>query len=153
MQASHVEYKYLLTYVTSIDSTRTDSGESLPNSMKRLLYLYKSFGLKQLISKPIKETIDTSSIIDHIAVRNHFNVIESGVLKTCISDHYLVYVCRKFRGSLSAKYKAITSRQMKNFDKDLFLSDLAPVDWSAIVYSADDVDCAVCEWSRTVRYN
>ena len=38
---------------------------------------------------------------------------------------------------------------MKNFDKDLFLSDLASVDWSAIVYNSDDVDSAVCQWSRT----
>ena len=83
-------------------------------------------------------------------VSNHFNVVESGVLKTFISDHYLVYVCRKFRGSLSAKHKVITSRQMKNFDKDLFLSDLASVDWSAIVYNSDDVDSAVCQWSRTL---
>ena len=88
-----------------------------------------------------------SSMIDHIAVSNHFNVVESGVLKTSVSDHYLVYVCRKFRGSLSAKHKVITSRQMKNFDKDLFLGDLASVDWSAIVYNSDDVDSAVCQWS------
>ena len=103
-----------------------------------------------MISGPTREAIDTSSIIDHIAVSNHFNVVESGVLKTCIIDHYLVYVCRKFRGSLSAKHKVITSRQMKNFDKDLFLSDLASVDWSAIVYNSDDVDSAVCQWSRTL---
>ena len=114
--------------VTSVDSPQTDSNQNLPNSTKRLLDLYDSLGLKQLISEPTRETIDTSSIIDHIAVSNHFNVVESGVLKTCISDHYLVYVCRKFRGSLSAKHKVITSRQMKNFDKDLFLSDLASVD-------------------------
>ena len=73
------------------------------------------------------------------------NVVGSGVLTTCISDHYLVYVCRKFRGSLSAQHKVITSRQMKNFDKDLFLNDLASVDWSAIVYNSDDVDSAVCQ--------
>ena len=37
---------------------------------------------------------------------------------------------------------------MKNFDKDLFLSDLASVDWSAIVYNSDDADSTVCQWSR-----
>ena len=136
--------------VTSIYSPQIDSNQSLPNSTKHILDLYNSFGLKQLISEPTRETIDTSSIIDHIAVSNHFNVVESGVLKTSISDYYLVYVCRKFRGSLSAKHKVITSRQMKNFDKDLFLSDLASVDWSAIVYNSDDVDSAVCQWSRTL---
>ena len=39
---------------------------------------------------------------------------------------------------------------MKNFDKDLFLSDLASVDWSAIVYNSDDVDSAVCQLSCTL---
>ena len=129
--------------VSSIKSPQTDSNQSLTNNTKRLLDLYNSFGLKQLISEPTRETIDTSSIINHIAFSNHFNVVESGVLKTCISDHYLVYVCRKFRGSLSAKHKVITSRQMKNFEEDLFLSDLAFVDWSAIVYNSDDLDNAV----------
>ena len=80
--------------VTSVDSPQTDSNQNLPNSTKCLLDLYNSFGLKQLISEPTRETIDASSIINHIAVSNHFNVVESGVLKTCISDHYLVYVCR-----------------------------------------------------------
>ena len=136
--------------LTSIDSPQTDSDQNLPNSTKCLFDLYISFGLKQLISETTRETIDTSSIIDHIAVSNHYNVVEAGVLKTCISHHYLVYVCRKFRGSPSAKHKVITSRLMKNFDKDLFLSDLASVDWSAIVYSSDDVDNAVCQCSRTL---
>ena len=131
--------------VTSIDSPQTDSNQNLPNSTKCLLDLYNSFGLKQLISEPTRETIDTSSIIEYIAVSHRSNVVESGVLKTCITDHYLVYVCRKFLGSLSAKHKVITSRQRKNFDKDFFLSDLASVDWSAIVYNSDDVDSAVCQ--------
>ncbi len=71
--------------VTSVGSPQTDSNQNLPNSTKRLLDLYNSFGLKQLISEPARETIDTSSIIDHIAVSNLFNVVESGVLKTYVS--------------------------------------------------------------------
>ena len=47
--------------VTSIYSPQIDSNQSLPNSTKRILDLYNSFGLKQLISEPTRETIDTSS--------------------------------------------------------------------------------------------
>ena len=78
-------------------------------------------------------TLDTSTIIDHVAISNPSNVVESGVVKTSISDHYLVCVIRRFRGSIKANHKVITSRKMKNFDTDLFISDLAKTDWSAIV--------------------
>ena len=54
-----------------------------------------------------------ATIIDHVAISNPSNVVESGVVKTCISDHYLVYVTRKFRGSIKANHKVITSRQLK----------------------------------------
>ena len=37
-----------------------------------------------------------------------------------------------------------------NLPASFFLSDLASVDWSAIVYNSDDVDNAVCQWSRTL---
>ena len=121
-----------------------------PNNTKRILEFYNSFGLKQLISEPTRETTDTSTIIDHIAVSNPSNVVESGVIKCSISDHNLVYMTRKFRGSVKAKHKMIRSRQMKNFDKDLFLQDLASYDWQSIVNNAGSVDDAVNKWSELV---
>ena len=78
---------------------------------------------------------------------NPSNVVESGVVKTCFSDHYLVYVTRKFRGSIKANHKVVKSRQMKKFDEDLFISDLAKTDWSAIAYNSDGLDNAVRLWS------
>ena len=72
----------------------------LPKNIKQLEKLYNSFGLKQLVNKPTRETIGTSSIIDLIAINIASNEIESGVLKLGLSDHYLVYPTRKFRGNL-----------------------------------------------------
>ena len=103
--------------------------------------------MKQLITEPTRETLDTATIIDHVAISNPSNVVESGALKTCISDHYLVYVTRKFRGSIKANHKVIMSRHMKNFATDLFISDLATTDWSAIVHNSDGLDNAVRLWS------
>ena len=120
----------------------------VPSCTKYMLDFYNSFGLKQLITEPTRETVDTATIIDHVATSNPSNVVESGVVKTCISDHYLVYVTRKFRGSIKANHKVITSRQMKIFDKDLFLIDLAETDWSAIVCNSDGLDNAVHLWSN-----
>ena len=68
-------------------------------------------------------------------------------MKTSIGDYYLVYVTRKFRGSIKANHKVVKSRQMKNFDEDLFISDLAKTDWSAIAYNSDGLDNAVRLWS------
>ena len=92
---------------------------------------YDTFGLKQLISEPTRDTASSSTIIDHIATSDARNVVESGVLQSCISDHYVVYVVRKYFGSLKPQHKMISTRQIKNVDEGLFLSDLASVDWQA----------------------
>ena len=126
------------------------SSSDLPNNTKRILEFYNSFGLKKLISEPTRETTDTSTITDHITVSNPSNVVESGVVKCSVSDHNLVYMTRKFRGSVKAKHETIRSRQMKNFDKDLFLQDLASYDCLSVVNSADSVDEAVNKWSELV---
>ena len=94
---------------------------SLPNNIKHLMDLYNSFGVRQLIEKPTRETIDTSTLIDHIAVSNDRNIIESGVLNLGFSDHYLVNAIRKFRENIFNDHKYIKTRQMKNFNQDIFL--------------------------------
>ena len=60
----------------------------IPNHVKRIVNIYDSYGLKQLITEPTRETIHTSTLIDHIAVSNTNNIVESGVMKTAMSDHY-----------------------------------------------------------------
>ena len=69
-------------------------------------------------------TLNTASLIDHIAVSIPENIPESGVLRVALSDHYVVYCIRKFMGSIKRQRKIITSRKMKNFNSDKFLSDL-----------------------------
>ena len=81
------------------------SSNNLPNNINRLADLYYSFGLTQLISEPSRETIDTSTIIDHIAVNVESNIIEPGILKLALGDHYLVYAIRKFRGNIPCNHK------------------------------------------------
>ena len=52
----------------------------------------------------------------------------------------MVYVVRKYFGSLKPQHKMITTRQMKNFDEELFLDDLASVDWRSIVSDSGSLD-------------
>ena len=121
---------------------------NLPNTTRQLEHLYNSFGLKQLINKPTRETTDTSSIIDHIAINIASNVIESGVLKLGLSDHYLVYAIRKFRGNMPCNHKIIKTRKMKNFYEELFLNDLAAIDWQRILICSQYINEAVQNWTN-----
>ena len=90
--------------------------------------LYDLFGMSQVIKEHSRVTIETSTLIDHIATTNQTNIADSGVYKTCLSDHYLVYCVRKLHGGMKREHKYITSRQLKNFDKAAVLSDLSEVD-------------------------
>ena len=80
--------------------------------------MHESFGLTQLISERTRETEQTSTLIDHIAVSNLRNISKPGVVRTAISDHYLVGTVRKRLGGIERKHKQIYSRQMKNFHEE-----------------------------------
>ena len=137
-------------------STKTggtnQSKSPVPGHIKRLKDLYQSFGLKQLITEPTRETENTSTIIDHIAVSNTNNIVESGVVKAAISDHYVVYSVRKYQGGIKHNHKHIHTRQLKNFNKEAFLADLDAVDWSAILVCSDDINVIVDKFMRTLSF-
>ena len=84
-------------------------------------------------------TVQSSTLIDHIAVSDTDNIVESGVLKITLSDHYLVYAVRKFQGGVKRQHKFIRTRQMKNFSEEAFLSELRSVDWQSTLRSSSDV--------------
>ena len=100
---------------------------SVANHSSHLHEICDLFGLKQLIKEPRRITLHSSSLIDHIATSEYRNIVESGVIKTSLSDHFLIYCIRKFRGGVKRQHKYITSRQLKNFDRKSFLSDLSEV--------------------------
>ena len=93
---------------------------------------------------------DTSTLIDHVATNTPANIVDSGVLKISLSDHYLVYCIRKFRGFIQRQPKLIRSRRMKNFDYESFLFDLGQIDGDGIVRNSDNVHDAVQQWSTTL---
>ena len=101
------------------------------------------FGFRQMINEPTRETLDISTLIDHVATNTSANIVDSGVLKISLSDHYLVYCIRKFRGFIQRQPKLIRSRRMKNFDYESFLFDLGQIDWDGIVRNSDNVHDAV----------
>ena len=115
------------------------SDANSPCHVKSIKDIYATYGLKQLIKEPTRVTVQSSTLIDHIAVSDTDNIVESGVLKITLSDHYLVYAVRKFQGGVKRQHKFIRTRQMKNFSEEAFLSELRSVDWQSILRSSSDV--------------
>ena len=115
------------------------------NAAVHMAAIYDTFGLAQLTQEPTRVTLDTATLIDHIATSHPETVPESGVLKIALSDHYPVYCIRKFIGSFKRQRK--TTRKIKIFNQESFLSDLCQVDWDQIVESSRDVNEAVKNWS------
>ena len=72
---------------------------NLPTHSSRLIEVYDLFGFQQLIDIGTRETLTSNTLIDHIATTNKSNIVTFGVHETSISDHYMVYRVRKFRGS------------------------------------------------------
>ena len=119
----------------------------IPAHSSQLLEIYNLFGLHQLIKSPSRETLTSTTLIDHIATTNESNIVTSGVHKTSLSDHYLIYCVRKFRGASKKQHKYISTRQMKNFDQTKFVNDLLEVDWNGIVQNTDDIDVVINNWT------
>ena len=80
-------------------------------------------------------------MIDHIATTNKSNIVVSDVKEISLSDHFLVYCVRKFRGASKKQHKIISTRPMKNFSEEDFLKDLSKVDWKKIVTSCSCIEC------------
>ena len=128
-------------------STGTADANTSSGMCKHMIDLYETYGLKQIIKEPTRVTLHTSTLIDHVAVSDPRNIADSGVLKIAMSNHYMVYCVRKFRGALTKQHKKITTRQMKNFDETSFFADISSVDWNLIIQRSADLDSAVENWT------
>ena len=109
--------------------------------------LYELFSFKQLVEEPTRVTLTTSSIIDHVATTCARNIVEAGVHKVTLSDHYMVYCIRKFNGAVEKGHKMIKTRKMKNFDKEAFLADVSGICWEQMFSETDDINALVNYWS------
>ena len=104
-----------------------------PNSS--LIQRYKSFLTKnnfiQHITVPTRCTVNSSSLIDHIISTSSCRTNKSGVVRTCISDHFLtfltIYNNKSFNRSVSSKtnkHPPMLKRNMSNLNENTFLGDL-----------------------------
>ena len=105
-----------------------------------MLNMYELFSLKQLIKEPTRVTMDTSTIVDHVATTHPQNILKSGTHKISVSDHYMVYCVRKLNGAIQTGHKTLKSRNMRKFTEDHFLADVSSIQWCYILPEIDSVD-------------
>ena len=86
--------------------------------------LLTEYQLQQNIKDPTRITPTSKTLLDIIITKmDDTKTIDSGVLHLGISDHSLVYLCRKVSVPKS-KPKIVETRQFKFFDNDYFQQDL-----------------------------
>ena len=78
---------------------------------------------KQLIQEPTRVTRNTKNLIDHFFTNKPESMALTGVSKTTISDHYLIYGIRKFP-SVKVNTRIIEFRDFKNLNERAFLDDI-----------------------------
>ena len=81
----------LLLGDTTCDLSNKVAGLSTEGNARHMCNLYELFSFAQLIEEPIRATLSSSTIIDHIATTCPRNIVEAGVRKISLSDHYMEY--------------------------------------------------------------
>ena len=113
---------------------------STPESRKLDKFL-KDNNLLQLINRATRVTENSSTLIDHIYVNNSDQYAHRGILETGLSDHSLVFACRK-RAKICKEKKTIFIRDYRHFNQIDFLNSIATADWHDL-YNCTDIDDAV----------
>ena len=72
--------------------------------------MYELYQLSQLIDDATRVTMKTTSLIDHVATNTPEKISHSGVIRTGIGDHSLVFSIRKM-SVFGIKNKKITLRR------------------------------------------
>ena len=97
----------------------------------RLTNSMKNRKLDQLINKATRVTVTTSTLIDHIWSNNPLLYSHTGLLDTSVSDHALMFCCRK-RRKISRAKRTIEIRSRRNFNPSEFEKDVTNTDWSEV---------------------
>ena len=94
----------------------------------------------QIIKKDTRITSKSSTLIDLIFT-NCSDIINSGTIDSCISDHEIVYLVKmKVRSKI--EFTSINARTFRNFIKDDFQADIRNDDRWDMFWLTHDVDIA-----------
>ena len=105
----------------------------------RLVDIINLFQLTQVIEEPTRITSDTQTLLDLFITNKPENIINSGVVQLGISDHNLIFGCRKL--SLGKNQpKIVETRNYKYYKSSEFKHDLL-------------VALSNCDWAYTDNPN
>ncbi len=114
-----------------------------------MIELINEYQLQQLITSPTRITPRTKTSLDIIIITKigDTKIIDSGVIHLGISDHSLVYACRKV-SIPKAKPKVVETRQFKHFNITNFQQDLNQALNSTLFYNCTDANTAWYAWKE-----
>ena len=120
--------------------------ETENSTAKRLKELLNTYQLSQLIKKPTRITESTKTLLDLIICKTDDpKTATTDVVVLGISDHNLVYTCRKV-GICKQKPKIIETRQYHKLNKAKFQNDLKQAFLHFNEHS--DPNTALQEWNK-----
>ena len=137
----------LLPCDTNCDLFSKGAGLIREGNAKHMCNLYELFSFTHLIEEPTRVTRSSATIIEHIATTCPRTIIEAGIHKMSLSDHYMVYCIRKQNGSITKCHKMIEMRMINNFIECDYLADVAAVCWALVVTLTENVNSHVNDWS------
>ena len=92
----------------------------LSPKIKTCNQFFSIYGFKQLINCPTRITCNTSILIDHILKNSQYNISQSGVIDTTISDHNMIYCTRKILKAKCNNHKELTFGSLRNCSVDVY---------------------------------
>ena len=132
--------------ISLVGNTNYDIMDHKNTNTKKLKLVYSDYQLTQLIKSYTRVAVTrtdqgdkriSKSLIDHFSTSNPKFILTTDVLETGMVDHFLVCGVRKVNAwrlkKERAKPKIVESRNMKQYDKALFLHDLQQIDWKTIL--------------------
>ncbi len=110
------------------------------NATKNLNSIIELYQLSQTISSPTRVTLNSSSLVDVCLTPTPDKLILSRVVKTTISNHYMILIVRKINiiPKLN-RYKKIEVCNFKHFNANNFQTDLHNQTWE-LISNYSDVD-------------
>ena len=117
------------------------------NATDPCVYLQNILGTRQLITKPTRVTLKSSTIIDHIYTTIPDKHVKSGVIDLCMSDHFLIYTILGCK-SASKQPKDILIRSYNKFNLRSFINDISSCT-NLNVSNINDINTAWNKWSSS----
>ena len=110
------------------------------NATKHLNSIIELYQLSQTINSPTRVTLNSSSLIDVCLTPTPDKLILSRVVKTTISNHYMILIVRKINVIPKLnRCKKIKVRNFKHFNANNFHTDLRNQPWE-LISNYSDVD-------------